>query len=117
MRIWAPRVSFRDKALVKIANAGFDAVDFDFITEVPMTRKSIKKRGYNQCCYLAKGISENIGYAKPDATQEEIDASEAAEGEEKKPNTEAMAEAKAAAEAMEKSLRLGRKLFLFTGTR
>ncbi len=36
-------------------------------------------------------------------TQEEIDASNAAEGEEKKPNTEAMAEAKAAAEAMEKS--------------
>lgn len=35
-------------------------------------------------------------------TQEEIEASEAAEGEAKKPNTEAMAEAKTAAEAMEK---------------
>lgn len=35
-------------------------------------------------------------------TQEEIEASEAAEGEEKTPNTEAMAEAKTAAEAMEK---------------
>ncbi len=35
-------------------------------------------------------------------TQEEIDASKAAEDETKKPNTEAMAEAKTAAEAMEK---------------
>ncbi|MBR3780598.1 MAG: ComF family protein [Clostridia bacterium] len=36
-------------------------INFDFITEVPMTRKSRKKRGYNQCFYLAKGISEHLG--------------------------------------------------------
>ena len=39
----------------------FADVGFDFITEVPMTRKSVKSRGYNQCSYLAKGISENLG--------------------------------------------------------
>ncbi len=39
----------------------FSDVKFDYITEVPMTRKSRKKRGYNQCFYLAKGISENLG--------------------------------------------------------
>ncbi len=39
----------------------FADVDFDFITEVPMTRKSRKKRGYNQCFYLAKGISDILG--------------------------------------------------------
>lgn len=39
----------------------FAGIDFDFITEVPMTRKSRKKRGYNQCFYLAKGISEELG--------------------------------------------------------
>ncbi len=36
----------------------FDGVDFDFITEVPMTDKSLKKRGYNQCALLAKGIAK-----------------------------------------------------------
>ena len=39
----------------------FDGVDFDFITEIPMTHKSRKKRGYNQCAMLAKGISELTG--------------------------------------------------------
>ncbi len=39
----------------------FADIDFDFITEVPMTHKSMKNRGYNQCFYLAKGISENLG--------------------------------------------------------
>ena len=36
----------------------FDGVNFDFITEVPMTDKSLKKRGYNQCALLAKEISK-----------------------------------------------------------
>lgn len=45
----------------------FGDVDFDYITEVPMTKKSRKKRGYNQCFHLAKGISENLGIEhKPD---------------------------------------------------
>ena len=36
-------------------------VNFDYIAEVPMTDKSIKARGYNQCAMLAKGISEITG--------------------------------------------------------
>lgn len=45
----------------------FSGVNFDFITEVPMTEKSLRKRGYNQCALLAKGVSEltDIEY-KPD---------------------------------------------------
>lgn len=36
----------------------FPEIRFDYITEVPMTEKSFKKRGYNQCALLAGGISE-----------------------------------------------------------
>ncbi len=39
----------------------FSDVEFDFITETPMTDKSIKERGYNQCQLLSKGISEKLG--------------------------------------------------------
>ena len=39
----------------------FKGVEFDFITEVPMTRKSLKKRGYNQCALLAEKLSEKTG--------------------------------------------------------
>lgn len=39
----------------------FGNIKFDYITEVPMTNKSQKDRGYNQCILLAKGISENTG--------------------------------------------------------
>lgn len=39
----------------------FGDVSFDFITEVPMTRKSVKIRGYNQCALLSENISEILG--------------------------------------------------------
>lgn len=39
----------------------FSGISFDFITEIPMTQKSLKKRGYNQGSLLAKGISEKLG--------------------------------------------------------
>lgn len=39
----------------------FSGVDFDFITEVPMTRKSEKSRGYNQCALICDVISEKLG--------------------------------------------------------
>lgn len=38
----------------------FKDIDFDFITEIPMTKKSLKKRGYNQGSLLAKGVSEKL---------------------------------------------------------
>lgn len=34
---------------------------FDFILPVPMTKKSIRKRGYNQVEILAKGVAEHLG--------------------------------------------------------
>lgn len=39
----------------------FSNIDFDFVTEVPMTKKSVKNRGYNQCALLAEKISEITG--------------------------------------------------------
>lgn len=39
----------------------FGNVEFDFIVAVPMTDKSIKSRGYNQCALLADGISKISG--------------------------------------------------------
>lgn len=45
----------------KTINEKFSHVKFDYVTEVPMTEKSMKKRGYNQCSLLAKRISEITG--------------------------------------------------------
>ena len=39
----------------------FSDVNFDYITEIPMTQKSFKKRGYNQCALLAEKISVLTG--------------------------------------------------------
>lgn len=54
----AEAYSFEMSETVKKRYCG---IKFDYITEVPMTRKSQKDRGYNQCILLAKGISENTG--------------------------------------------------------
>lgn len=40
----------------------FSDIEFDFITQIPMTAKSEKERGYNQCDLLAKRIGENLGF-------------------------------------------------------
>lgn len=45
----------------KTVRERFGGVNFDYITEVPMTAKSTKDRGYNQCALLAKGIAEELG--------------------------------------------------------
>lgn len=45
----------------KIIKDRFSRVEFDYITEVPMTEKSIKKRGYNQCALLAERIGKITG--------------------------------------------------------
>lgn len=47
--------------MAETVKRNFGNVSFDYITEIPMTEKSRKKRGYNQCFYLAKGISEKLG--------------------------------------------------------
>ena len=56
------RKSFRNyKAysfeMAQIVKQKFGGIHFDYITEVPMTDKSVKQRGYNQCFWLAEGIS------------------------------------------------------------
>ena len=37
-----------------------EKIDFDVICYVPMTKKSIKKRGFNQCEIISKYISKNL---------------------------------------------------------
>lgn len=46
--------------MASIIEERFKDVRFDFITEIPMTKKSLKKRGYNQGSLLAKGISQKL---------------------------------------------------------
>lgn len=36
-------------------------VEFDYVIPVPMTSKSIKKRGYNQVEILSEGVAKNLG--------------------------------------------------------
>lgn len=36
-------------------------VNFDIVTEVPISDKSIRERGYSQCSLLAKGVSDLCG--------------------------------------------------------
>ncbi len=45
----------------------FAEVRFDYITEVPISKESLLKRGYNQCSVLAEIISKRTGIVhKPD---------------------------------------------------
>lgn len=47
--------------MAKTVAKRFENISFDYITEVPMTKKRLKKRGYNQCALLSKGISDKMG--------------------------------------------------------
>lgn len=47
--------------MAKTVNNKLSAVEFDYITEVPMHRSNLKQRGYNQSSWLAKGIGEILG--------------------------------------------------------
>lgn len=47
--------------MAKTVKKRYPDVAFDFICEVPMDKKSVKKRGYNQVSLLAKGLSERLG--------------------------------------------------------
>ncbi len=39
----------------------YKGIRFDFITEVPLTEKSRRERGYNQCELLAEKLGKNLG--------------------------------------------------------
>jgi len=49
------------KEMVRTVKERYSDVKFDFLAEVPMSEKSVKKRGYNQVSLLAKGLSEGLG--------------------------------------------------------
>lgn len=45
----------------KVVEERFCDVDFDFVTCIPLTRRRLFKRGYNQSKLLAKAISKDLG--------------------------------------------------------
>ncbi len=47
--------------MAETINQKFGDVKFDYIIGVPMTGKSVKARGYDQCALLAEGISKISG--------------------------------------------------------
>ncbi len=49
------------KEMAQTVKDRYSDICFDYITEVPSTKKRIKVRGYNQCFLLAKEISQNTG--------------------------------------------------------
>jgi len=49
------------REIYKTVGKRFEGVEFDFITEVPVTEKSRRTRGYNQCILIAEELSEISG--------------------------------------------------------
>ncbi len=47
--------------MAKTIGERFEGVQFDYITEVPIGRNSLRERGFNQCALLAKEISQITG--------------------------------------------------------
>ncbi len=47
--------------MAKTIQDRFGNISFDYITEVPMTKKHTQKRGYNQCSLLSEKISLKTG--------------------------------------------------------
>ena len=47
--------------MAKTVRKRFDGVDFDYIISVPLTDRSIRERGYNQCELLAVELSKHLG--------------------------------------------------------
>ncbi|MBR6702614.1 MAG: ComF family protein [Clostridia bacterium] len=39
----------------------YPGIDFDYITEVPVTKRALRERGYNQCSLISKNLSELLG--------------------------------------------------------
>ncbi|MBR4240905.1 MAG: ComF family protein [Eubacterium sp.] len=53
----APEMS---KRMAQYISERFSEIDFDCITFVPLTKKKLEKRGYNQSELLANGVSEKL---------------------------------------------------------
>lgn len=47
--------------MAKTVNERFADIDFDYVTAVPLTEKSRRERGYNQCELLAEELSKHLG--------------------------------------------------------
>lgn len=50
----------------------FKNKSFDYVTEVPMTAKHIRKRGYNQCALLSKELSAETGIEHREGVLEKL---------------------------------------------
>ncbi len=51
----------------------YPAVDFDIIVSVPMTKRSLRDRGYDQCALLAQRLADETGVPyKPGAIVKNI---------------------------------------------
>lgn len=61
-RHWICNAEAYGAEMSKTVTERFGNVDFDFITVVPLSDKSRRERGYNQCELLAEKISENLNF-------------------------------------------------------
>lgn len=47
--------------MAETINERYSDIKFDYITEVPASKESLRKRGFNQCALLSKEISRLTG--------------------------------------------------------
>ena len=47
--------------MAKTVSERYSGIRFDYITEVPITKRAVKERGYNQCALLAENLSRICG--------------------------------------------------------
>ena len=60
-RRWRTSAEAFGGEMAKTVRSRFESVDFDFIISVPLTDKSRRERGYNQCELLADELSRHLG--------------------------------------------------------
>ena len=59
-RHWRRNAGVFGYEMAKTVSERFSDIKFDYITEVPLTKKSKSERGYNQCELLADEISKHL---------------------------------------------------------
>ena len=59
-RRWRSNAEAFGYEMAKTVNERFDSVVFDYIIAVPLTEKSRRERGYNQCELLAEELSKHL---------------------------------------------------------